>query len=484
MIILGTLAIFLKKLLHNPKALKPEIREIVSDIVFSATFATSFLACFTLWLTLLAFTSVGGGDILLLTGMSLISLLLSLAFIKQFHRLIGMKKQTAILALGNIPLFILGLPWGLVAFLTIGALDVVFSALALAKNIRFSLKETSHLLIAPILVFLLVSSITGFWDYQAEVNFRESAVLLTSSVADLGKISTSLDKTKTFFYFGDYDTLNFSFSPLDTYTIQSVTSEISPVLLDIEAKANQTLSLINNRNPLLMKYLSKSAQAFLTGVDIVGTWLKAIQLMSAMYYQRNITSINILRLEGYINALSNYSTKLVEIFNDPITSLPIINAPQRLQEDMDYYIRLCKWATAYYPSLNLDSNVSYEYNEVSDLLVVNLQLRNRGTEPIQVYPCRVGTNFEEISWMNYQELSDIYSSCYRPSEIDFYPNSTFLMPNCSLTIVMDFTDINSSLNNYKFDVRTFIHPSIYIVFPHTYTQVNAHEMFRATIRRG
>jgi hypothetical protein len=482
MILLGALIIFLKKLLHNPKALKPEFREIVRDIVFSATFATSFLACFTLWLTLLAFASVGGGEILLLSGVSLASLLLSLALIKQFRRLIGMKKQTAILALGNIPLFVLGLPWGLVAFLTISALEIVFSAFSLAKNIRFSLKETSHLLITPILVFLLVSSITGFWNYQDEVNFRESSVLLTSSVVDLGKISTGFDKTKTFFYFGDYSTINFSFSPLDANTIQSVTSEISPTLLDMEIKANQTLSLISNRDPLLMKYLSKSAEALLTGVNIVRTWLRATQLMSAMYYQRNTTSINIEKLNGYIDALSNYSIRLVQIFNDPLASLPFLNSwLQTLRADMDYYIGLCKWAITYYPSLNLDSNVSYQYNKTSDLLVVNLQLRNEGTEPIQVYPCKVGTDFEEISWMNYEQLGDTYSRCYRPSQIDFYPNSTFLMPNGSMTIVMNFKDINSSLSQYKFDLRTFIHPSIFIVFPDTYTQVNAHEMFRATI---
>jgi len=484
MVILGAFAIFLNRLLKNPKILKPEVVEILSEAWFSASFGATFLACYTLWLIFSVLISgFGGVETLWLLVIAVLGLLFSLELIKLGHRLLKMRIQTAIIAIGNIPLFVLGLPWGIAIFLLIGAVDIVFSAVSLTKNIRFAIRENSHLLITPILVFLLVSSCTGFWDYQSQVNFSESVSLLSSSVLDMGKISDSFHRTKTVFYFGDYQTLNFSFSPLDETTIRRLSAEILPVLSEIEAKSNRSLNLTKYRDPLLMRYCIKSAEALLTGTNLVRTWISTIELMSSMYHQKNITSSNIQKLKNYGDLLLQSSKRLDEIFDDPITSIPIISGwKEGIQEGTEYFVRICKWAAVYYPSINIELDASSEYDATMDLLVVNLQLRNKGSDPIEVYPCYVGTHFEQISWMNYDWLNDVYEVCYRPSCIDFYPNLTVLMPNCSMTIMINFTAINSSLSRFRFDIRTFIQPSIFLVFPETYTQINAYNVFRGTLR--
>jgi hypothetical protein len=483
MIIFGILAVCLKRLLQNPATLKPEIKEILSEIWFSVLFGSTFVFCFTFWLAFSVFISeLASIEILLLFGALALGLLFSFRLMQLFHRLLDMKIQIAIISIGNIPLFIFGLPWGLIIFLCIGFIDIIFSAMSLAKNIKSATREASHLLITPILVYLLISAFTGFTDYQSEVNFSESVALLSSSVIDIEKISDSFEGTKTFFYLGDYQTLNFSFSPLTESRIRSLSAEILSTISEIETKSNRVLYLLQNRNPILMRYSTKSAEALLIGSTIIRTWIKATELMSSMYYQRKITSNNIQKLETYTNLLSQLSKQLEEVFDDPVMSLPILSSWKgKIKEGTEYFVELCEWATKYYPSLNLDLEVSHEYNETNDFLVVNLQLRNKDAEPMEVYPCQVGTHFEHIYWLNYRWLDSIYELCYKPSSIEFYPNLTVLMPNCSVTVIMNFTNIESSLSHYRFDFRTFIHPSIFVIFTDTYTQINARHVFRETI---
>lgn len=463
---------------------KADVKEIVGDALFEFFFGLTFFSFLCGWFFgYFLFSTLDRPFNFFLILRTIIVVIFiglnSLSMIQLLRKLFELKLRVALLSIGSLPIFVLGI-WGLLIFLVIALAGTLFSIHALAKNILSVCKETSHLIATPILLYLSLTAFVGVTEYRSEIIFSDSVATLLGATVDVSELADTWKPIKQLFY---DDVQQFgSYSPIGTDMINSTYIKIKPQLIKIKTKGNHVLNLTKNIDAVAFYYIRKSANILIGGSAFIENWVTSAEFASEIYYSKNITLESIGILRTGLNNLNSSFNKFNEAVSDPIWTFLLLSGKIKdIQSDMQYFLKQLEWAIYYYPSLNIIQCFSSQYDENSDSLTIELQLFNNGNIPIRLDQCRVGTNFEPISWQNFDYLEEIYGLCLKPTNVTIQSNSDILKPNYTAVITMNFIDVRKSISRYVLDFRTFERASLFVIFLDTYIQIPAREAFKNTM---
>ena len=398
------------------------------------------------------------------------------------YRILNDRLWNVILIFGMVTFSFLGLQYGLILFMLAGLLGVVYLAQRRGKNVRLWARCLLHvsliLLVADLPVYLLV----GTSDFNSNAARGQAIVLICQSAIDFQNTRDQFKEIQPLFS-QNFLSHEFSFSVLSENSIHAASDAMSTTLEGIEERCRKSLELVANEPALVAGYIRKSANALLEGTTIIKKWIAAVSRVSDVYYRHDLTSRNISELRQCRDALNQHVITLESLLQDPLLSLPLISdARDGTIDGLSYLIRQLDWAIEYFPSLNLNVNISSSYNATTDLLVLDIQILNTGQDCVEISPCKVGINFEPVDWSNCYTIDKMLEYCYKPSSVVIHESATDLMPKCSANMTICYENIDSQLGQYNVDIRTFLCPSIFLVFPETYTEINAYGILRETIR--